>query len=202
MAILNFPNIPVSSLNWGIMANTQRFPSPLNRAEQTLSLPGDQWVAQPTFDRLWGDNARIMRAFLASLRGTAGRFYLSPPDYPGPSGTALGSPLCKGAVAANSLSIPTDGWTANQAAALKAGDYIQVGTQLRMIIADAASSSIGEATLQLDAPLRAGLSDNTPIVTAAPKAVMKLSDDKQAQWAVSAPVVYGFSFACEEALDI
>jgi hypothetical protein len=202
VAILNFPPVVISSCDWGIESNTQVFDSPLNRKAQTLSLPGDRWLAVITFDLLHGDDARLVRAFLGALRGRAGRFYFGPPDYTTPAGTALGTPLCKGAGTSGSMTLLTDGWTANQTAALKAGDYIQVGTQLRMLTADAPSNSIGEATLQLDAPLREAPADNAPIVTSSPKGVFKLVDDKQAMWQINMPVVYGFSFAIEEALDI
>lgn len=201
MAILDFPAISPSAAEWGIEANTQKGVSPLNRVSQSLSLPGDRWVGSVTFDLLFGDNARLMRAFLGALRGTTGRFWYGPPDYFSPAGTAQGTPLAKGATGARSISLLTDGWTPNQTAALKAGDYIQVGNQLRMLISDAAANSSGEATLSLDAPLWQDVADNAAITVTNPKAIMALPSD-QRMWQISSPVVYGFILSFVEALDI
>ncbi|NTV50935.1 MAG: hypothetical protein HGA20_15005 [Geobacteraceae bacterium] len=199
MSVLNFPAIVPSANNWGLQANGQSVRSELDGTVQTLALPGDIWVDSLTFTNVYDPQARMLRAFLASLRGEAGRFYMTPPDYVR-SGTAPGTPLVKGA-AQTGLTVITDGWTASQTGILLAGDYIQIGDELKMITADASSDSGGNATLSFVPPIRVSPADNSAVVTTAPKCIMKLKDNSQARWPQQPGRIYAMSLAIEEALS-
>lgn len=198
MSILTFPNIKPNANNWGIQANGQSMPSELDGSVQTASLPGDKWADVLTFTNVVDPAARILRAFLASLRGESGRFYLGPQDYHR-AGSAPGSPLVKGA-GQTGLTITTDGWTPSQSGILLTGDYIQIGAELKMITADANSDSGGNATLSFTPPIRVSPADNSAIETTAPKCIMKLKDNSQARWPSQPGRIYAMSIAVEEAL--
>lgn len=199
MTIATFPAITANNAEFGLQCNTQTSRSELNGTIQTLSLPGDIWVCNETFTNKFDPDARILRAFLTSLRGEAGRFYKSPPGYKRTS-TASGTPLVKGA-SQTGLSLITDGWAVSSTVLL-AGEYFQVGNELKMITTDATSNSSGESTLQFTPPLRAVPIDNAAIIVDNPACVMKLKDGNQARWQAQPTPIYNLSIASEEALDI
>lgn len=199
MSVLTFPAVIPNAAEFALEANTQQTRSELNGVVQTLALPGDRWTANLTFTNLQDPKARIMRAFLASLRGQAGRFYLTPPAYRR-AGIGTGAPLVKGAGQTGS-SIVTDGWTAGQTGVVCAGDYINIGTELKMVTADANSNGSGEATISFVPPIRTSPADNAAIVVTNPTVIMALTDGKQARWQAQPTPIYNLSLACEEPLS-
>lgn len=180
MTTLTFPSLSrngPAGFTFRKLSNTQTFESPFTAGVQTMVLPGARWACAARFDNLQpADRAKLL-AFLASLRGTAGRFYLGNLGQPTPRGTALGTPLIKGA-SQTGASLITDGWTAG--ATLLAGDFIgfNAGAELRMLIADATADGSGNMTLSLDEPIRVSPGDNTALVTAAPTCIMRLTGDE------------------------
>lgn len=196
MSTLTFPAVIPNAAEFGLECNTQQTRSELNGTVQTLALPGDKWTANLTFNNLTGEQARLMRAFLASLRGQSGRFYLTPPGWKR-AGTGTGTPLVKGSGQTGS-SITTDGWTANYAGVVLAGDYINIGTELKMVTADATSDSGGNATISFIPPIRTTPADNSSVVVTAPTVIMALADGKQARWQAQPTPIYNLTLACEE----
>lgn len=180
---LNFPTLLKKAPTSGCLSlyfNTQTFESPLNGTIQTMELPGARWKAAFDFNNLREADIRTIKAFLAQLRGAAGRFYLYDFSHKTPSGTAAGTPLVKGS-AQTGATLLTDGWTANQSNLLLPGDYIGVNGELKIITAIASSDSGGNATLTFSPPLRQAPADNAAITTTRPTAIFRLDDDKQDQ---------------------
>lgn len=201
MSVLDFPNITVSSVVWKLRSRTQVFTSPLVGTTQTLELPGSRWAAEIAFPILKADEKRALSAFLVQLRGRAGRFYLSDLSNRGPAGSVLGTPVVDLSVSNTSVLIGSSGWTANSSGVLLAGDMIGFSTgELKMVVADVDSDSSGQAIIQVEPPCRTQPGDATPIVTSSPTCVMRLSDDDQASWKASPPLLYEFSISCEEAI--
>lgn len=197
--ILDFPDVTPNAADFGLVSNTQSARSELDGTVQTLALPGDIWTGVFTFANKFDPEARILRAFLASLRGSSGRFYMSPPAYRR-AGTAPGTPLVKG-VGQTGSTIATDGWTASQAGILLVGDYIQIGSELKMITADASSDSGGNATLAFVPPIRLSPADNSAVITVKPSCVCMLKDGNQSRWQAQPTPIYAMSIAFEEALS-
>lgn len=189
------------SVEMSLRTNTQRYISELNGVEQASQLPGARWMATLGFDRRMGEKARILRAFFSSLLGPAGRFYLPVFDQPTPAGSAQGPGIVSGAGQTGST-LTTSGWTPDQAGLLLAGDYFQVGDELKILTADASSDAAGVAVLTFVPPLRTSPADAAQIVTTYPACVMALADDEQTRWAVTAPYKYGFGISCREPLDL
>lgn len=202
MSILSLPAgfIP-QQFEMSLVTNSQTFQSELNGVIQTSALPGDKWAATLAVSNYMGQAAHDLRAFLASLRGRAGRFWMPPFDHRVSSGTALGSGKVNGASQTGS-SLVTDGWQPNQTALLLPGDFFQVGYELKMITATAASAGAGAATLTFTPPLRTSPADNADIITTNPCCVMALNDDNQARWAQQPGRIYALTIACTEPLDI
>lgn len=199
MPVLSFPAIVPNSLDIALQANTQTFTSELNGATQTSALPGDKWTATITFTNRQGAEARTIWAFITSLRGRSGRFWFSPFDHPVPEGAAGGLPMVKGSGQTGSELI-IDGCTGNTTGWLLAGDYFQVGNELKLITEDIDTDASGNAVLKFVPPLRTSPADNAPIITSNPSCVMMLSDDQQARQQVQPGHIYALTMACEEAL--
>lgn len=163
-----------------LLANSQTFRSPLTQSAQTLELPGARWSVSFTLSALTEADAAILQAFLVSLDGQAGRFTLHNFARPQPRGVATGTPLVKGSGQTGKTLI-TDGWTAGVTGILKAGDFIGVNGELKMVIADANSDGTGTATLAIRPALRASPADNAPITIDRPTATFMLTEDS-VQW--------------------
>lgn len=81
---LTFPsNLIPNQVTWHLEPNTAVFVSPLSRSAQTLELPGARWVCDMTLPPMKQAEWRPYSAWLAKMRGQAGRVYFSPPHYRG-----------------------------------------------------------------------------------------------------------------------
>lgn len=206
MSVLSFPTgLAPNSIEWSIKYNSQAFTSQLTGAVQTAVLPGDKWEAVLTFSNKMGETARKLKAFLTSLNGVTGRFYLTPYDQKEVYGVATGTPLVKGASQTGKQLI-IDGCTPNITGWLLAGDYFQVGNELKMITQDCNTDANGETTLVFSPALRTAPADNASIITSNPKCIMMLSDDNQTRWNAqigsSSEKIYAITLNCIEAIDI
>jgi hypothetical protein len=153
---------------------------------QTIEMPSARWRFSFTLDQLEEADAALMQAFLAQLRGQAGRFFMYNMARTAPRGIATGTPLVKGA-SQTGTSLITDGWTISQTGILKAGDFFSVNGELKMVVADCNSDSGGNATITFEPPLRAAPADNAALTTASPTATFKLTADDNG-WSTRAPL--------------
>ena len=181
-----------------IMTNTQIYRSPMSGAVKTAELPGARWQASLSYNILSRDRRAALQAFLVKLAGSSGRFYLQNYAELEPRGIATGAPVIKGAAQVG-RSLETDGWTPSQTGILLAGDYIEIGGEFKMVVADANSDVSGNATLEIEPPIRTSPADNSAIITSEPKMIMMLVDDKQASFKYRT-VVGNTSFSCVEAI--
>lgn len=141
------------------------------------------------------------RAWLASLKGSFGTFYLGDPRNPTPRGSVPGSPQVNGA-SQTGFSLATDGWTASQTNVLRAGDWIQIGTRLYLVVEDADSDGSGESTFEVRPRLRdGGPADNATIITSNPKGLFRLANDTITIFETQGDnMSYGITFSAIEAL--
>lgn len=197
MTTLTFPSIIPNSTEWSLQSNTQQHRSPLSGTIQTLELAGARWSASLRFDSLTQSDARTMMAFLVQLRGGAGRFYLYDHSLPVPRGTATGTPLVNGA-SQTGTSLTTDGWTINITGILKAGDYIGVNGELKMVTADCNSNGSGQCTVTFEPPLRSSPADNAAITVTRPTCTMMLTGDDQTKWSGNPGYRSSFVLTCVE----
>ena len=199
MTPIPFPTLSRQSpaeLQWTLISNTQGFSSPLTASEQTTELPGARWQAVFTMKPLLDSDNAALQAFLVRLRGKAGRVLLYNFARPTPRGIATGTPLVKGG-GQFGTQLLTDGWTASKSGILKSGDFIGVNGELKMVVADADSDASGNATLQIEPPLRNVPADNAVITISKPTATFKFESDN-AQWSTTPPFVTTFSLTFVE----
>lgn len=202
MAVLNIPDSACpSAATWSVEYNTQTFVSDLNGAIQTAELPGARWAASLTFSNARGAKARALTAFLASLHGRAGRFYLTPNDWE-PNGNPIGSPVVATDAQDGVTVVDSTGWEPSTGGLLVAGDYFELNGELKIVTGEVVSDSSGDAEVSFAPPLRKNVTTGMSFRLEEPRAVMMLADDDQASWAMSVPVIYAISIDVIEALDI
>jgi hypothetical protein len=184
-------------MSFSLESNTMVFTAPLNRSVQTTEMPGARWHAKMSWAAPPNTDGRLIKAFLAQLRGRAGRFYLYDFTHPTPYGSAQGTPQVHGA-AQSGNSIVTWGWTPNQAQLLLPGDYLGIGSQLVLVTASASSDGSGGATVTFEPPLRSSPLDNTAITINKPTCTMMLADDTQDAMTYTGPLSVNISIECFE----
>lgn len=195
MAILTFPSRLPSEITWSLQSNTQAFESPFNKTTQVLEMAGARWAASLRFSPMKEADARAFLAFLVSLRGESGRFYLHDHSLLAPQGIATGTPVVAGAAQSGSL-LNTSGWTTSTAI-LKAGDWVGVGDELKMVIEDVSSDAGGLASIKIEPPIRISPANLSAIVIDKPTAIMRLATDAPS-WSVNHLSRYTTSIDCIE----
>jgi len=130
------------------------------------------------------------------LRGQGQRFYLPNFTHLAPRGTVSTSGVTvNGATAVNATSV-----TFAAAGAIKtllAGDYFQVGAEMKMVVADAASDGLGAMTVTFEPPARLIFAHAAAVTFLNPtvKMMLKSADIK---WSFKQAQLHGFSIDCVE----
>ncbi len=168
---------------------------------QVQTHQGQMWMASMGFPpRNLADSAD-WRAFLTSLNGMQGTFFIGDPLATSPRGSVLGTPLVNGASQTGQVLL-TKGWTADETGVLLAGDYIQIGsgstTRLYKVLVDADSDGSGLSSLDIWPRLRESPSNSAAITTSSTKGTFRLSKNIQG-WSQTPAGFYVISFAAEEA---
>jgi hypothetical protein len=160
-------------------------------------MPGARWKASYVFAPLTREQASPWQAFLAKLHGAALTFFASDPAALTPMGSVSGTPLVNGG-GQSGTSLFTSGWTPSQTV-LKAGDYFQIGSELKLMTADALSGVDGTAMLTFEPALRSIPVDHAGLIVTNPQCVMRLADDDQTSWDVDESRLYTMKFSAIEA---
>lgn len=80
--VWNPPRMP-SRASWRLVGNTQIQESPFDGTVQTVEMPGARWSGSWTWNSTSETEARAIAAFLAAMRGRAGRAALATVHAPG-----------------------------------------------------------------------------------------------------------------------
>lgn len=175
----------------------------LSGAEQHVRRGGDKFIFEWELPTMRRALAASWQAFGMKLQGTHGTFYGYDPDAKSPRGAALSSyaPLVNGA-SQTGTALVTDAWANSIANVLLPGDYISVGSRLKMVVDAASSDGTGNATLNISPPIVTGQSpaDNAAITVFNPKGIFRLTSDAFI-WDADYISRYGMTFQAVEALD-
>lgn len=186
------------SIEWKAENSVVYTESPFSKKLKIYDFGGKRWRATVTLPVMELANARRWIAWFLSLNGIEGTFYLKPSLESAPTGSALGTPLVKGG-SQTGQSLETDGWDANQSQALKAGDWIQVGSFLYRTLRDVAVDGSGNATIDIWPNLRSSPSDNAPVIIYDTKGLFRLEQIPSVVYNVQR-LAEGVSFDCIEAI--
>ncbi|MCE9679620.1 hypothetical protein LZP69_10655 [Shewanella sp. AS1] len=172
--MVTFPDdIFPTQCDWRLVHRTRAFSNPYNNQVQTLSLPGAYWEANLTFSNLSRAQGAKLHSFVASMRGMAERTQLHDHAISNPS-FASAPQVLGGGQAGKQLNVT---WLAN--AILPAGHYIQVGSQLLVLTADAVADAGGACTFTFEPALRASPANGATVTLDTPQATMRFIDDNQ-----------------------
>lgn len=176
--------------------------SPFTAAQQVYRYTGQFWEADITLPPMKRADAEYWISFLMKLNGPYGTFLLGDPNGQTARGVATGTPLVNGASQTGN-ELVTDGWTTSTTGILKAGDYIQLGSdataRLYKVLDDVNSDGSGNATLTVWPDLRTAPADNAAITVANPKGLFRLNS-AQTSWDINEASIYGMTFGAREAL--
>jgi hypothetical protein len=188
---LNTPtSIGIESIELRAVNVVSTSQSPFTFKQQVVSFPGQRWEASVSIPQVHRQLAAPWKAFLTSLKGQAGTFLLSDPDY----ATAQGD------VSSCTLSGVTGSGTATvvMTGTLKAGDYIQLGSgsssKLHQVLVD----QTGNGTLEIWPNLRQDYTSSTVVYENA-KGVFRLATNSTS-WSINNTSTYGISFDAVEVL--
>lgn len=190
MTIYTFPAITPSKATWGMKSNTEKFSSPMNGTVQTVSRPGSRWRASLEFSGMTLAQGATFDAFLASLDGMAGRFYL-PPHHR--LGTGAACTVNGASQTGRILTI-----TAAAGRAFAAGDYFSVNGEFKMVTVAATADGAGAINLQFSPALRAAPPNGATVTFAQPVTLMMLDSDEYSVVRVPGPLYETIVIACSE----
>jgi hypothetical protein len=174
--------------------------SPFTFATQVQLHQGQLWAAEVSV-AITTDRTKVEPwiAFLASLMGPTGTFLMGDPLGQTPMGTPLGSPkVILSGQTGNTLG--TKDWTANTTNALKAGDYIQIGSRLYKVLQNFSSDASGNGNIEIWPRLRESPAINTAITTSGCKGLFRLADSEIKTHEVDKELVYSVTFSAVEAI--
>lgn len=178
--------------------------SPFTFGTQVHAYSGQSWQADVTLPSIRRDLAEDWVAWLISLKGQFGTFYLGDPNAVTPRGSARDTDtiLVNGATSSgNTLAI--DSAPASRTGYLKAGDYMQVGTgtsrQLFKVLADVNTNGSGQATVDIWPDVRTTIANNAAVTVENTKGIFRLASNEQA-FSINEASIYGITFAAMEAI--
>jgi hypothetical protein len=173
--------------------------SPFTFGQQVQKFDGQKWECDVTLPPMARAVAEEWVAFLLKLNGKEGSFLFGDPAGTTPRGTATGTPVVNGGSQTGNALI-TDGWT-NSIVALKAGDWIQLGsgtsTQLYKNLSDVSSDGSGNATFDIWPSLRSSPADGATLTVTGAKGLFRLGSNEMT-WSINEIKNYGLVIAATE----
>lgn len=174
MAVITFPDLPVSSFRWRKANQAMVFRSPFGVQSVEASFP--LWEAQLKGVVSYHADAHAMTVFLESLEGYRNQLALWNLAQPVPAGTmrgmmTLAADAAQGAQALLIVAASQAGHT------LLAGDLLGLGAgltqQVVRVAADAVADGSGVIAVTLGTPLRNAFATGSSVVWDKPKALFR-----------------------------
>jgi len=201
---LTMPTSPSNfkTSEWRIVRTTAVSMSPYDYSTATASFDGAMWQTTVSLPPMKREDAVNWQVFLMQLHGRHGTFLIGDPDAKTIRGGLTTTINVNGSHSVGAYSIAIEN-ADNSTVILKKGDYIQFGSgatqKLHMVTADCTSNGSGQATVEIEPPLKTALADDSAIVYSSTKAVMRMDDDALS-WNANEISLYGISFSCSEAI--
>lgn len=188
-----YPTDMSMSLEW----NNQVFTSPYNGKEQFTERSGERWIFKFEYKDMEEEQARVLAAFLNSMKGVIGRFYAKDFSFHTNRGRISGTPVVDGSD--NYGSVCKIANAPSNRTLFERGDYVKIGSRLHMLTEKITSDSAGKATLVFQPPMLSVPVANSNIVYDDFTVICRLKDNNQGM-RDSADVVNSFSFEAVEVL--
>lgn len=171
--ILSIPeHIKPTSMELSLASNTKIFESTFNKSTTTAKFAGDRWQMTLNFENL-DYEIDALSAMMYQIGGKSGRVRI--PPYHRMGAPAAGLPVVQGGGQTGGI-MNTDGWIPNRVV-LRAGQFFQVGEELKMLVEDCVSDNSGNATMMFTPWIRESPVNNAEIITKRPTGVFRLTED-------------------------
>lgn len=184
---LSFPSVGIQNMSMRLRRVVAVVESPFTLDTQVYTHQGARWEAEISLPPLTHAEARSVEGFIVGLKGREGTFTFGNPLH---TSTATATLSASAAIRAETLTTTLGG------SAVTAGTYFQLGTYLYLVTSDKAS---GAGTLNFQPPLREAIASGQACDFTLPKSLWRMTAN-DVGWSISESSIYGFSFACEEAL--
>lgn len=178
--------------------------SPFTFSGEAFEYAGKMFQADVTLPPMNRSDAAQWIAWLVSMKGQVGTFYLGDPAAATPLGSARDTDtiLVNGAVSSGNT-IAIDSGPASQTGYLKAGDYMHIGSgadrQLFKVLQDVDTDGSGGATVDVWPDVRTTILDNAAVNVENTQGVFRLASNEQS-WSIDNASIYGITFGAVEAL--
>ena len=178
--------------------------SPFTFSGQAHAYAGKAWQADITLPPMKRTNAEQWIAFLLSLKGQFGTFYLGDPRACTPLGSArdIDTILVNGAISSGDT-VNIDSAPVSRTDYLKAGDYMQIGAgtsrQLFKVLTDVNTNGSGQATVDVWPNVRTTIANNSAVTVQSAKGIFRLVTNEQA-FSINEASIYGITFGAIEAV--
>ena len=175
--------------------------SPFTFQTQVHQHQGEFWQTVISLPPMLRANANLWLSFLLQLRGRRGTFKIGDQDAKSITGAATGTIRVNGASQTGNQ-VALDGFANSTSNVFKAGDYIQIGSYLYMVIENVTSNGSGEANVKIEPALRQGIetiADDATVIYSNTTTLMRL-DSNETGWNTDEVSKYGISFSASEAL--
>ena len=187
---------------WSLIKTVAVTQSPFTYASQSHEYSGAIWQVTLSLPPMSREQSSQWQSFYMQLHGSHGSFLLGDPDAKSIRGSATNVISVNGDHSVGAFDIVVDGCTANSTE-FKKGDYVQFGSgatsKLHMVVQDVNSDNSGNATLQIEPPLKTALSDDDVVTYSDTVGVFRM-DNNDLGWSANQNSIYGMSFSCSELL--
>ena len=163
--------------------------SPFTLDTQVYTHQGARWEAEISLPPLkhGSTEAKSVEAFIVGLKGREGTFTFGNPLH---TSTLSNNTVSSAAVRAETFELGSG------TVAVPAGTYFELNSYLYMVTEDKAAN---EATLKFQPPLRSAVTSSLVVKYNLPKSLWRMASN-DIGWSINEASIYGFSFACVEAL--
>lgn len=196
MSLITMPSTPApQTVDWIQNDIVAAVISPFTGQQQTQDWQSGFLEASISMPPMQRADAQAWFAFISECRGMANTFMFGDPLAVIPLGRG-GSPTVSGANQSG-FSLNTAGWTLGTTPALRAGDWLQIGSRLYQNLADINPIS-GTATLKIWPQLRESPADGAPIILNNTQGTFRLKSNVR-KVSVTVMRFYGLQFDIREA---
>ena len=184
---LAFPSVGIQNMSMRLKRVVAVAESPFTLDTQVYTHQGARWEAEISLPPLSHAEARSVEGFIVGLIGREGTFTFGNPLH---TSTATATLSAQATIRSETLTTTAGG------SAVSAGTYFQLGSYLYIVTADKSS---GAGTLSFQPPLRETIASGQACDFTLPKSLWRMASN-DVGWSINEASIYGFSFACEEAL--
>jgi len=206
MAIIYPLSLPthtgLSSVNLRAVTQTAMSMSPFTYKQQIHNHSGQRWEVEVTLPPMQRADAEQWLAWLLSLNGMEGTFLMGDPLGATARGSLGGTPVVNGANQTGQ-SLTIDGCTPSVTGWLKAGDYIQLGSDststLHKVLVDVNTDTGGAADIDIFPAMRTAPEDGSTVTVSNCVGRFRLNSGQQ-DWSIDTASIYGITFGGLEAI--